>query len=366
MPPFKRHQNHPFILFTLCTLGLWLHSCSTTPSTLQVKEPMGQGDPATEKMVRLLERIAVNGNFQTDGFLNNDYVRYLENIEPNENPARLAEQKFNLSRQYLFSGRTEDAIAKLMEMHAISKKHPIVFSNEAEINYLAQLGISYLRQGEQDNCLDGHNPETCIFPIAGGGVHQKTRGSAAAIPIYEDILRRNPQDMNARWLLNIAHMTLGTYPEGLTPEWLIAPDLWKSDTEIPRFPEVAMATQTALLGLAGSVVIEDFNGDGFFDILASTWGLQEDLVYLENDRNNGFTDKTKQAGLTGMKGGLNMIQADIDNDGHKDILVLRGGWRNKGGHHPNSLFAQFGWPLCGYHQSSGLAGFFANTNGVLC
>ena len=114
----------------------------------------------------------------------------------------------------LGDGRFEDVIAKLMEMHAISKKHPIVFSNEAEINYLAQLGISYLRQGEQDNCLDGHNPETCIFPIAGGGVHQKTRGSAAAIPIYEDILRRNPQDMNARWLLNIAHMTFGYLPRG--------------------------------------------------------------------------------------------------------------------------------------------------------
>ena len=37
------------------------------------------------------------------------------------------------------------------------------------------------------------------------------------------------------------------------------------------------------------------------------------------------------------KGGLNMIQADYDNDGDTDIFVLRGSWMRKYGRQPNSL-----------------------------
>jgi hypothetical protein len=32
-----------------------------------------------------------------------------------------------------------------------------------------------------------------------------------------------------------------------------------------------------------------------------------------------------------------MVHADYDNDGHPDVLVLRGGWMKKGGHYPLSL-----------------------------
>jgi hypothetical protein len=45
--------------------------------------------------------------------------------------------------------------------------------------------------------------------------------------------------------------------------------------------------------------------------------------------NNGdgtFADRTGKAGLSGQLGGLNIIQADYNNDGCMDILVLRGGW----------------------------------------
>ena len=41
-----------------------------------------------------------------------------------------------------------------------------------------------------------------------------------------------------------------------------------------------------------------------------------------------FHDQAARAGLAGELGGLNMVQADYDNDGCKDVLVLRGGWEH--------------------------------------
>src|SRR5207245_11053568 len=56
-----------------------------------------------------------------------------------------------------------------------------------------------------------------------------------------------------------------------------------------------------------------------------------------NDADGTFNERTREALLTGLFGGLNILQADYDNDGFLDVIVLRGAWLGKGGHHPNSL-----------------------------
>ncbi len=50
---------------------------------------------------------------------------------------------------------------------------------------------------------------------------------------------------------------------------------------------------------------------------------------------------TEQANLKGIVSGLNCLHADYDNDGFRDILILRGGWLD-GGTHPNSLLKNNG------------------------
>ena len=343
------------LVLMLCLIAV---SCSQSPQQdAAAHVDSGDTDPATQRMVRLLDKIANQGDFQTDGYLNLAYVKYLEKVAPKSNPAGRAEQLFKLSRQYLFAGRTDDALKKLAEIKVLLAENEGIYSEKTETNFLSLMALANLRQGEQDNCLDGHSPEMCIFPISGGGIHQKRQGSEAAILIYEDILRRDPDNLNARWLLNIAYMTLGEYPEKVPAKWFVDSSLWESDTSFPRFKEIAISTQSAITGLAGSVVIEDFNGDGFLDLLTSTWGLQEDVVYLEHNGKDGFVDKTMAAGLTGIKGGLNMIQADVDNDGHRDVLILRGGWRNLGGHHPNSLLRNLGGRFVDITEAWGVLSF---------
>ena len=51
-----------------------------------------------------------------------------------------------------------------------------------------QLGLAYLRLGEQASCLNNHNAESCILPLSGGGIHLDQVGSSHAFQTYLDLL----------------------------------------------------------------------------------------------------------------------------------------------------------------------------------
>ncbi|HVQ30268.1 MAG TPA: hypothetical protein VMV21_11845, partial [Vicinamibacteria bacterium] len=71
------------------------------------------------------------------------------------------------------------------------------------------LGVLNLRLGELQNCLHDKNAERCIFPIRGPGQHDEPTGSEGAVRWFERRLRDEPNDLEVRWLLNVAYMTLG-------------------------------------------------------------------------------------------------------------------------------------------------------------
>ena len=76
--------------------------------------------------------------------------------------------------------------------------------------------------GEERNCLAQHNADSCLFPIRGAGVHHDVRGSTRATVLLHRQLDENPADLTARWLLNLAYMTRGLYPDGVPEPWLYA------------------------------------------------------------------------------------------------------------------------------------------------
>lgn len=187
-----------------------------------------------------------------------------------------------------------------------------------------------------------HTSESCLVPIQGGGIHTAQRGSRNAIRHFLKVLQADKTDLAARWLLNIAYMTLGEYPQKVPKQWLIPPEAFKSDYELKRFKDIAPDLGLDLNRLSGGTIIEDFNNDGLLDIMVSAVGTRDQLKLFMNNGDGTFTDRTKEAGLIGETGGLDLIQTDYNNDGFADVLVLRGAWYSRAGHWPLSLLKNNG------------------------
>ncbi|HKB08793.1 MAG TPA: FG-GAP-like repeat-containing protein, partial [Candidatus Polarisedimenticolia bacterium] len=204
------------------------------------------------------------------------------------------------------------------------------------------LGLAYLRLGEQENCIAHHGIDSCLAPIRGAGVHKLQRGSRAAIKELTQALQDDPDDLSARWLLNIAYMTVGEYPGKVPPPQLIPPKVFDSEYDIKRFFDAAPVLGLATRGHAGGAVMDDFDGDGLLDVMASSVGLRDQLRLYHNDGKGAFKEVTAAAGLTGEIGGLNIVHADYDNDGDLDVFVLRGAWAKRAGRFPNSLLRNNG------------------------
>jgi hypothetical protein len=155
---------------------------------------------------------------------------------------------------------------------------------------LPDIAIAYMRLGERSNCMLNHNGSSCIFPIKDGGVHVIKTGSRKAIEEYETILKNHPDDLESKWLLNIAFMTLGSYPKGVPPEFLI-PGL-DSDTayKVKPFTDIAADLGLNINGKAGGVIVDDFNNDGYLDIVTSGWGLGDPMHYFQNNKDDTFSD----------------------------------------------------------------------------
>jgi hypothetical protein len=202
--------------------------------------------------------------------------------------------------------------------------------------------LAYLRMAEDQNCHLANNRDACLAPIRGQGVHLKREGATRATQALQEVLRRDPDNLRARWLLNIAHMTLGSHPEGVPERLRIPPSAFAPGFPLPRFDNVAREAGLDVYGLSGGAILEDFDGDGRLDLMVSSMGLEDQMRLFHNGGDGRFEDRADRAGLSGEVGGLNLIQADYDNDGFVDALVLRGGWLGSQGRFPLSLLRNRG------------------------
>ncbi|MDA1143009.1 MAG: VCBS repeat-containing protein [Planctomycetota bacterium] len=239
-------------------------------------------------------------------------------------PAHKLGLHYVLADNLLHSGKTEEAINEFTQLIEIRKNTETRPDEWAKLH--DRLGISYLRLGEQANCIHHHNTESCLFPLKGGGIHWDRNGAEMAVEEYLAALEIQPDRLNHRWLLNIAYMALGKYPDEVPEKWLIPPKCFESDYDIGRFVDVAPAVGLDALGCSGSCVVDDFNNDGYLDVVASSSGLSEPLRFFVNKADGTFEERTEEAQLTGLTGGLNLCHGDYNNDGYVDVYVIRGAW----------------------------------------
>jgi hypothetical protein len=315
----------------------------STRSAPKLGDLSGAQPASTRKMIELINQIWSAANPVDNFYLNYEAMAFTRAIMmgPGATPDL---RTIELLHQYMLqAGETEMALQDLERLEqGMTRGGTVPLPPAMEARFTRFKAIGYLRLGEQENCLHNHNGDSCLLPIRGGGVHKMPRGSRRAVENFTRVLQQNPNDLQARWLLNIAYMTLGEYPDAVPIAWRIDPKVFESDYDIKRFRDVAGVLGLAVDDLAGAVVMEDFDRDGLLDLLVSGSGPRSQIRLFRNQGDGTFSDRTAAAGLIGLTGGLNAVQTDYNNDGFKDVFVLRTGWLRKQGRHPNSLLRNNG------------------------
>ncbi|HEY1902000.1 MAG TPA: FG-GAP-like repeat-containing protein [Terracidiphilus sp.] len=195
-------------------------------------------------------------------------------------------------------------------------------------NIEESIGIAYLHLSEMENGVYLHPSNLDIFPpLHPTESYTKKEDSRLAIEYFTKFLSHTPDDVEVNWLLNLAYMTLGQYPAGVPEAYLIPESVFLSKENIGRFVDVAPAAHLDVFRGAGGVVVDDFDNDGLLDIMVSSMDVCDPIRFFHNNGDGTFTDRTAAAGLSNQLGGLNIVQADYNNDGCMDLLILRGGWQ---------------------------------------
>ncbi len=310
----------------------------SAPADAKPGAPAFYQSAGTRKMADLLQKIFQANDWKTDSFKEDERAAYWRKQLEGEPDIRTElKARVALAQSLLKLGDSAGAVEQLERVRKLGPERGVTFAPYFAKEVRDTLGIAYLRLGEQENCLNYHGQDSCVFPIKGGGVHQLTRGAEGAVREFSSALEHDPKDAKARWLLNVAYMTLGRYPQDVPKQWLIPEATFASEYNLPRFLDAAPAAGLNINGHSGGAIMEDFDGDGLLDIMVSSSGPLDQLRFFHNNGDGSFSEHTQAAGLTGEMGGLNITAADYNNDGCVDLVVLRGGWFGQNGKYPFSL-----------------------------
>ncbi len=243
-------------------------------------------------------------------------------MSPAEKPIDSIQAHYALAQVEAYQGNMDHAVAEWEAAYQLASANVPTGVPQLE----AVLGVAYLHKSEMENGVYRDPDDKCIFPPRAGMKYNNVADSEKAVSYFSKYLARKPDDVQNKWLLNLAYMTMGKYPAGVPEKYLISPKLFESRENIGRFIDVAPRAGLNIVSMANGLVVDDFDNDGLLDVMISSYNLCEPLHYFHNNGDGTFTDRAASAGLADQLGGLNMIQADYNNDGCMDLLVLRGAW----------------------------------------
>ncbi len=316
-------------------------SCNSLSGNSEPNSAHSLDADSHQKMLALLHKTQ-QGLYNPDNlFCAEARIAYYDSLLPIvRDPSQQINLLFLKGSALLEYGDEASAIAVYKTLLPAVQKMP-----EARQLLLSSLAVAYLRQGERANCVAGHTAEACIMPIRGTGIHQDKTGAREAIAIYEGLLKEFPDDYDSRWLINIAYMTLGEYPAKVPQQWLIKGLDNPGSTRVNPFVDVAINLKLNTNNRAGGCITDDFDNDGYLDLVTSAWGLDDPMQYCHNTGDGTFSNWSHISRLDEIGGGLNITTTDYNNDGWLDIFVLRGAWQGGAGvfgQQPKSLLRNNG------------------------
>jgi hypothetical protein len=222
--------------------------------------------------------------------------------------------------------RVGDVDAAILDLEAAVKlaedRVPLLRGRAREV-----LALAWYRKGEVDNCAENPNGQACLIPVNEWGRHVNREGMERAVEVLTTFLREDdPDHLMSRWMLNVAHMTLGSWPDGVEARWRITAEQLASDWDMPQWTNVTPAIGINRAELAGGASIDDYDGDGQLDLLMSSVHPNGGFRLYLNQGDGTWCDASEGSGLSVVTGALGVSPADFDNDGDLDILATRGAW----------------------------------------
>jgi tetratricopeptide (TPR) repeat protein len=245
-----------------------------------------------------------------------------EKVRASYSPIDLLNAHFSLGEINSYEGNMDRAVEQYEDASRIATSSV----PRAALSMDEALGIAYLHKSEMENDVYRSPGDRCLLPMRPGSAYEKAADSQKAVDYFLKYLEQKPDELEVKWLLNLAYMTLGAYPDKVPPEYLIPPYVFASAEDVGRFPDVAPQAGLDSFSTAGGVIVDDFENNGRFDIVTSNFNSCEPLHYFHNNGDGTFVEQGAKAGLANQLGGLNILQTDYNNDGCLDILVLRGAW----------------------------------------
>jgi hypothetical protein len=237
-------------------------------------------------------------------------------------PFDIIEGHLALGHLHAYSGDMTQALGEYDRAYRLA-----VSDNPASLTDLDQaIGIAHIHKSEMANGLYTAPGDRCLLSLRAGPPLKSSDDFAAGERHFLSLLEANPDNLEIKWLLNAAHMATGGYPDRVPARHRIAPEAFASAEDVGRFVDVASASGVRSFSMAGGVIVDDFDNDGRLDILTSNADACAPLQWFRRDEGGMFVERTAEAGLAGQLGGLNLNQADYDNDGCLDVLLMRGGW----------------------------------------
>ncbi len=290
-----------------------------------------------ERMVAILDSIARFADPETHANLSGKNAELLKKQLKKLPDDELTAARIHYADELLRAGENGQAV---LELASLTRElgDSILPENKRVFELLA---LAHFRTGELENCVRSRNTDACSLPIGPKGAYKDRIGLDNAIKTYRRLLRSFPGDAQSRWMLQRCRWHQGLPSDSLPAAWHIPQEALEPTSGAPTFANRAAAIGLDATGLGGSACLDDFDHDGDLDLFVVRQGLRDQCRYYVQEANGKLRERTSDAHLQGLVGGHTTVQADYDNDGDADLLILRGGGL-VGGAHPNSLLRNNG------------------------
>ena len=135
------------------------------------------------------------------------------------NPGDLINAYYSFGEIYSYVGEMDKAVAQYENAYrlALEKDPP------AEQPMNEAMGIAYLHKSEMENGVYRTPGDRCLLPMNRSNAYANKEDSRKAIDYFLKYLENKPDELEVRWLLNVAYMTIGGYPDQVPAKYRSPP-----------------------------------------------------------------------------------------------------------------------------------------------